>query len=84
MGAHHGAALVFTGLFLSGLTFFSLCIRPDSRAYRWTQRVFWGVAGVWLCSRAGWMGMNPFTLSISAFGGCPAVAGLAVFLQLCP
>lgn len=82
MDKSHWAAVLWAALFILGLLFFVLHIRPQKRLYRCVQRIFWAFFGVWLSSMAGVMGLNPVTLSVTALFGLPGMGALMVIAHL--
>ena len=74
----HWLFLLGIALMLGLLLAFTLNHRPQSKAYRWTQRIFWSLVFLQGCSMAGWLGVNAVNLAITAALGIPGGCTLLV------
>ena len=78
MTREHWLFLLATALLLGLMLAFTLNHRPQSKAYRWAQRLFWSLVFLQGCSMAGWLGVNAVNLLVTAALGIPGGCALLV------
>ena len=79
--AHWIMAGLTAALFLL-LWLISVFYSPNSRGYRWGQRVFWAFSLLWVSGSLGGIGLNGINLIAASTLGLPGYAALWMIARL--
>lgn len=82
MDEAHWMLLGLTAALTAALVIISLSVRPQSRLYRWTRRVFWAAALLALSGAVGGAGLNALNLAAAVSLGLPGYLAVTVWRLL--